>query len=175
MRRLLAATSLTVFGLAAVTSPLWAEMNAIGDLRISTPMLRETPPNAPVAGGYLVIENGGEADDILVAAAVPAALAGMVQLHAMTMDAGVMIMEEVEGGIPIPAGETVTLEPGGLHLMLSALAAPLAAGDSHPVTLTFAEAGEVTIDMPVRSLGEIRAAFADAPSTDHGAHGAHGN
>ncbi|WP_298433954.1 copper chaperone PCu(A)C [uncultured Jannaschia sp.] len=160
--------------LAVLATPAAAEMATLGDLRIATPVLRATPPAAPVAGGFLRITNTGTAGDTLVAAAIAPEVAGRVELHAMEMNDGVMSMIEVEGGIDLPAGETVTLMPGGLHLMLFDLGGPLVAGDSHAVTLTFAEAGEITLDMPVAGLGEIRAIFEEAGGMGHGASG-HGN
>jgi copper(I)-binding protein len=65
------------------------------------------------------------------------------------MDGGMMTMQEVDE-IPVPAGETVSLEPGGYHVMLLDLVAPLEAGDTIEVTLTFAEAGEVVVEAEVR-------------------------
>lgn len=64
-------------------------------------------------------------------------------------DGGMMTMQEVDE-IPVPAGETVSLEPGGYHVMLLELVAPLEAGDTIEVTLTFAEAGEVVVEAEVR-------------------------
>ena len=153
------------------TAPAMAEMTMLGDLHIERPMLRETPPNAPVAGGYVTIVNTGEADDMLIAASIAGDVADEVQLHEMTMADGVMTMNAVDGGIPVPAGEAVTLAPGGQHLMVMGLHQPLKAGEAHAITLTFAEAGEVTLDMPVLSLGEIRAATEEAGLMEHGAHG----
>jgi copper(I)-binding protein len=152
MRRILAAALL-------LATPAAADLGVLGDLRVTTPMLRATAPNAPVAGGFVRLENTGQTDDTLVAAAIAGGVASRVELHAMEMNDGVMSMSEVEGGIAIPAGETVTLMPGGLHIMLMGLNVPLTEGESHEVTLTFEEAGEITLDMPVRGLGEIRAAF----------------
>ncbi|WP_179380561.1 copper chaperone PCu(A)C [Jannaschia marina] len=165
------AVFLAVFPLSAAAEPV-----TLGDLSLDAPMLRATPPNAPVAGGYITIENRGDADDTLVAAAISEAIAGEVQLHTMTMNDGVMEMSQVEGGIPIPAGETVQLMPGGLHLMLMGLAQPLTAGESHEITLTFETAGEITLDAPVLTLGEIREATGaeGGHGGDHG-HGNHGN
>ena len=161
-------------------APTFAETTTVGDLHIERAVLRDTAPNAPVAAGFLVIENTGEADDVLVAAEVDADFVADMELHEMVMEEGVMRMSEVEGGIAIPAGETVILRPGGLHLMLMGLTGPLVAGDSHAVTLTFEAAGAVTMDFPVLTLGEIRESFA-AASADHGGQGAeagnsgHGN
>jgi copper(I)-binding protein len=162
MRFLLGAAALATFSTAALTSPLWADMGVmVGDLHVSQPMLRETPPNAPVAGGFLTIENRGDEDDVLVAARLAGGFVDRIELHEMTVEDGVMRMSEVEGGIPVPAGETVALVPGGLHLMFMGLTAPMTAGDAHEVTLTFQEAGELTFSMPVLTLGEIRATVED--------------
>ena len=155
--------------LAALTLALPAGAQTIvGDLRIEAPMLRATPPAAPVAGGFLIVENTGGTDDTLTAAAIAGDIAAGVQFHRMSMSDGVMTMAPVEDGVPIPGGRTVTLAPGGLHLMLMGLAAPLEAGDHHEITLTFATAGEVTVDFPVRTLGEIRAATEKAGVGDRG-------
>ena len=56
-----------------------------------------------------------------------------------------MRMRQVEGGIPVPAGGTVTLAPGGFHIMLIGLKAPLHAGQGYDVTLDFRHAGPMTI------------------------------
>jgi copper(I)-binding protein len=72
-------------------------------------------------------------------------------------------MRMVEGGIPIPAGKTVKLEPGGYHLMLKKLKEPLKEGDSVPVTLTFEKAGPVDVTLAVAGMG--------APAPGHEGHG----
>ncbi|WP_281825765.1 copper chaperone PCu(A)C [Jannaschia rubra] len=146
----------------AVALPAGAQTTTLGDLTLDAPMLRDTPPNAPVAGGFLTVTNNGEADDTLISAATIDGIAGEVQLHRMEMVGDVMKMAQVDGGIEIPAGATVTLMPGGLHLMLMGLTGPLEAGTSHPVTLIFENAGEVTMDFPVMTLAEIRAATGEA-------------
>lgn len=151
------------------TAPALAEMVMLGDLHIERAMLRATPPNAPVAVGYVTIVNTGDADDTLVAAAIAGDVARTVQLHGMAMENGVMRMEAAGGGIALPAGAAVTLSPGGRHLMVMGLQRPLTAGDSHAVTLTFAQAGTVTLEMPVLTLGEIRTATEEAEAINHSA------
>ena len=162
----------TALALAAATAAAAEERVALGELRLDRLALRATPPGAPVAGGFLRIENRGAADDVLLAAAVDAGVAGRVELHEMVMDGDVMRMSEVAGGIPVPAGGTVALRPGGLHLMLMDLAAPLAEGDVHAVTLTFRDAGTVEAMVPVLGLGDLRALFAEEDG--HGGDGGHG-
>lgn len=123
----------------------------LGDLTISGGFSRATLPNAPVGGGFVTITNKGASDDRLIAATSPAA--GEVQLHEMAMEGDVMKMRELPDGIPVPAGETVSLQPGGLHMMFMQLAGPLVEGTSFPVTLTFEKAGTVTVELSVASPG----------------------
>ncbi|MEP7056910.1 MAG: copper chaperone PCu(A)C [Caldimonas sp.] len=116
-----------------------------GSLTIDHPYARPTAPSQPTGGGYMKIINKG-ADDRLVSASTPAAAA--VQMHSMQMDGNVMRMREV-AAIDIPAGKTVELKPGSLHLMLTGLKAPLAVAQSFPLKLKFEKAGEVTVDLKV--------------------------
>jgi len=121
-----------------------------GSIEISHGFARATLPNAPVGGGYVTLHNGGENDDRLVGAASP--VSPDVQLHQMTVEDDVMRMSEVEGGIAVPAGETVTLKPGGLHLMFMQITEPFVEGTSIPVTLTFENAGTAEIGLEVRDI-----------------------
>ncbi|WP_116084620.1 DUF1775 domain-containing protein [Tropicimonas sp. IMCC34011] len=122
---------------------------SVGDLRITGASLQATAPNQPVAGGYMTVANTGETDDVLIS--VSSSVSRRGEVHEMSMDGDVMRMREVEGGLSIPAGETVTLEPGGLHIMLMDLEGPLSEGESAEVTLTFEEAGDVTLTLPIVS------------------------
>ena len=72
-------------------------------------------------------------------------LARKTELHLMEMDNGVMKMRPVENGIDIPAGKTIHLAPGGYHVMLIGLNAPLTADSMFEITLVFQNAGEKTI------------------------------
>lgn len=121
----------------------------LGSLTIEEPWSRATAPGASVGGGFLVLDNAG-ADDRLVAASSP--VSARVELHTMSMQDNVMRMREVEH-IEVPAGKRVELRPGGLHLMFIELKAPLEEGRSFPVTLRFERAGEVEVQMSVRSMG----------------------
>ena len=96
------------------------------------------------------IENKGAADQ-LISASSPAA--GEVQLHEMSMEGSVMKMRQVKD-ITVPAGGAVELKPGGLHLMFMNIKSPLTAGESVPVKLKFARAGEVEVRMPVNAMGQ---------------------
>lgn len=128
----------------------------LGDLELSGPFTRATLPGAKVGGGFLTILNSGKTDDRLVSATSPAAKD--VQIHEMKMEGEVMQMRQLTDGLVIPAGSTVTLQPGGLHIMFMGINAPFAQGATVPVTLTFEKAGTVTLDLQVEAVG------ADAPS-----------
>ena len=121
-----------------------------GPLSIAQPWTRATPPRAP-GGAYLTITNGGSEADRLVSVASPRA--AKAELHEMKMDGGVMIMRPLADGIPIPAGETVSLAPGGLHIMLMKLSAPIGEGEAVPITLNFERAGEITMEFPAARIG----------------------
>ncbi len=136
----------------------------VGDISIAHPFALATVGNAPVGGGYMTITNAGTIDDVLIAVTVAAEVAGMVQLHEMTMDGGIMRMGEVTGGIPLPAGEAVTLESGGLHVMFMRLAGGLEEGTEIPATLTFEKAGTIDVVFDVEARGAAKA-------DDHAGHG----
>ena len=123
----------------------------LGALEIDQPWSRATPPTAPTAGGFLTITNRGTAPDRLVAARTAAA--GQAQIHQMKMEGDVMRMRELENGLEIPPGATVKLAPGGYHLMLMQLKAPLKAGERVPVTLVFEKAGSIDVELDVQAMG----------------------
>ena len=94
----------------------------LGDLVLSEGWVRETIGPGTVSAGYLTIENTGEEADALIDAY--ADIADATELHTHVMSGGVMRMRRTEQ-IDVPAGETVSLEPGGDHIMLIGLSEPL--------------------------------------------------
>lgn len=153
---LLSTAALPALAETAAPSATEATTHA-GALVLADGFSRATRPGAPVAGGFVTITNTSNVDDRLVAAASP--VAGAVQLHEMAMKDGAMTMRELADGLPLPAGETVTLKPGGYHLMFMDLKQPLVEGGRVEVTLTFAQAGTVTI--PLAILAPDAKGFAD--------------
>lgn len=158
-------------GLALLATPAFAHMGmrhegcaanqvfTAGDLTVSGAFSRATLPNAKVGGGYLTIENKGNTPDRLVGGATENARA--VEIHQMKMEGDMMKMSEVEGGLEIPAGGKVVLEPGAFHLMLLDIKQPLKAGECIDVTLEFEKAGPVAVEL---SIGEMAAS---APPAGH--------
>ena len=140
---------------AAETAPVKA-----GDLAIDTPWLRATPNGARVAGGYVVVTNAGTQADRLVGAAIPGAARG--EVHSMSMEGGVMRMAPVEGGLAIAPGGSVTLRPGGNHLMFLGLTEGLTAGTTVAGTLVFERAGTVPVTFRVAPVGATSPAGSSA-------------
>lgn len=158
-----------LLGLALLATPALAndgcaadQVFTAGDLSISGAFSRATLPQAKVAGGYLTITNTGTAPDRLLGGSSAAAKA--VQVHQMQMVGDMMKMSQVEGGLEIPAGGSVTLDPGGYHLMLMDIAQPLKADECLALTLKFEKAGEVPVTLA------IGAPNADAAPTGHQGH-----
>ncbi|MAU96878.1 MAG: hypothetical protein CMP81_13480 [Fulvimarina sp.] len=162
----------TAFAAAALLSAVvtaHAHGYKVGDLEIGHPWSRATLPNAPVAGGYMTITNTGDTADRLIGGSTPAA--AEVQIHEMQMDGDVMKMRQIDGGLEVPAGETVTLAPGGYHLMLMKPEKRLMEGDRVPLTLRFEKAGTVEVELAV-DKPNARGPEGTAPEGEHAGHGA---
>ena len=101
---------------------------------------RATVESMPSSAAYVSITNHGKTADRLVG--VTSNLARKTELHKMEMHNGVMKMRQVEGGIDLLAGGTIHLAPGGFHVMLIGLNAPLTADSIFEITLVFQNAGE---------------------------------
>jgi periplasmic copper chaperone A len=122
-----------------------------GPIVIEAPWARATPPGAPSAAGYLTIRNAGDRPDRLMAAASPRA--GRVELHETAIADGVARMRQLAGGLAVPPGQAVVLEPSGRHLMFRELNEGLTAGEQVPVTLSFEVAGMVEVELRVVPIG----------------------
>jgi copper(I)-binding protein len=123
----------------------------LGPLTIGQPWTRATPKGAPVAVGYLTITNKGATPDRLIGGS--ASFAGRFEIHAMTVEQGVMRMRPVQQGLEIKPGETVELKPSGLHVMFLDLIQPLRAGERPKGVLTFEKAGAVEVEYAVEPMG----------------------
>ena len=128
---------------------------------------RTSPSMASMGAAYMSIS--AAEDDHLVGVSVPASVAARAEIHEMvpvdsehemdhdmdhddemSMDMGAMVMQQVMA-LDLPAGTAVELEPGGYHIMLIDLAEPLVEGQTFEVTLDFAEAEDMTVQVEVRS------------------------
>jgi copper(I)-binding protein len=140
----------------------------VGDIEIGSIWTRAMLPGQPVGGGYFTITNNGKSADRLVSISSPDA--GSAEIHSMVMKDNVMVMRPVEGGLEIPAGETVELKPGHFHLMFMDVKKPFRKGDTVPVTLEFEKAGKVETKMPVEAPNAKGAPGAMEHSMDHMGH-----
>ena len=142
---------LALLALILMALPAAAHDYKLGALEIGHPWARATPPTAPTGGGYLSVKNTGTEPDRLISVSSP--VAQTVQVHEMKMEGNVMRMRELEGPLEIKPGETVALAPGGFHLMMMGLKAPLKQGERVPLTLVFEKAGKIDVELAVVAMG----------------------
>jgi hypothetical protein len=141
--------SLLAAAAVLVALPAAAHDYTAGDIHIGHPWTRAAAAGANGAA-FMRLTNGGAQPDRLIAAASP--VARVVELHTHIREGEVMRMRPVPD-IPVPAGQTVELRPGGLHVMLIGLTAPLQQGSRVPLMLRFERAGEVAVDLAVEAAG----------------------
>lgn len=140
--------SLSTFALLIVTVLVLTACGQAGGIAIKDAYTRATPTGATTTGAFMVITNGGTQPDRLISAASPAA--GTVELHETITEGGIMKMQAHPEGWEIPAGGSLQLAPGGKHIMLIDVGAPLKEGDTVEITLTFEKAGAIKIQAPVK-------------------------
>jgi copper(I)-binding protein len=137
---------LTLAALLLVGLTVWAA--EIAQIEVAGAWARPTGGQSRISAAYMTIANKGDAGDMLKSARTPKAEA--VELHQTTMTAaGVMQMRKVEDGLPVEAGGSLALKPGGAHFMLLGLEDALEAGEELILTLEFAKAGAVEVVVPV--------------------------
>jgi hypothetical protein len=148
MKRLLLAFMLCLgFGTAAL-----AQTGPTESIGIAHAWARATSATAKTGAAYLTVTNKGPNDDRLVA--VASQVADKAELHTTLMDNNVMKMRPL-AAVDVKAGGQAELKPGGMHIMLIGLKAPLKVGDKFPVTLSFEHAGKIEIMVTVEKAGGI--------------------
>jgi copper(I)-binding protein len=118
-------------------------------ISVSNVWARATPPDSTVAAVYAEIV-ARETDELLGATAP---VAERVEIHTISHADGMMQMRPVDS-VPLPSGQRVVFESGGLHLMLLGLKAPLHPGERFPLTLTFKSAPPTTVEAEIRAPGD---------------------
>lgn len=127
--------------------------------------IRSAPPTAPTAAAYMVIDN--HRDVAVHVTGVSSDAAARVELHTTrSNEAGVMQMIPLSDGITIPAGGSHALQPGGDHVMLMGLKAPLVQGATVPITFHFDGLADLVVDVTVDHARK------PGGGAEHG-HGAH--
>lgn len=157
-RALMAIARTTVLATAMAGSVAALAQTAV---KVEGAWARPTVQGQAAGGGFLKITGGAAADRLLAGSA---GVSKSVELHSMTMDGTTMRMRQIDA-IEVPAGQTVELKPGGLHVMFIGLNQPLKAGDSFLLSLRFEKAGEVKVDVKVSAQPPTGSAA--------GGHGAH--
>jgi copper(I)-binding protein len=126
-------------------SPGGTGSGAASTVEVAGAICRPTPVGRQMTGCYLTLTT--TTADRLVSVTSPAA--NLVQIHESRIESGMMMMNELKEGLPLPAGETVALAPGGNHLMLLGVEEPLVAGDTVALTLTFESSSPVEVTATV--------------------------
>jgi len=139
---------------AVIASPMtWAHGYHLGSLNIEHPWSRATPPGTPTGGGFMTIHNEGDEADVLLGG--HSDFTQSISVHQTKMEDGTMRMMPQHDGLEIPAGGSVTLEPGSYHLMLMGLQAPLVEGERRTITLEFEKAGSIEVELAVDAIGAM--------------------
>ncbi|WP_108484588.1 copper chaperone PCu(A)C [Oceaniglobus ichthyenteri] len=150
-----------VLATLCLTAPAYAHDYTLGDLTISHPMAFETTAVAQTAGGFMTVTNAGDTADKLleVRGDFP-----RIEIHTTEMTDGVARMMKQEF-IALPAGETVTFQPGGYHVMFMGLGGdPFEVGEEIPLTLVFENAGEIDV------VFDVEPRPTDTKGMDHSGH-----
>lgn len=139
-----------LFLLAILITAVACTSSSQETITITDPWGRTSPAVAENGAFYMMLTNNSDTDDALVSASTDAC--GMVELHEMyDKGDGVMGMRPVEGGtIPVPAGGSAELKPGGLHVMCMGKQIEFAVGTEIPLTLAFENAGEMEVTAVIR-------------------------
>jgi copper(I)-binding protein len=154
--------------LLALATPATAHDYDRDGLRLHHPWTRATPAGAKVAGGYVEIANAGPSADRLIGGSFDASSG--FEIHTMAVVDGVMTMRPLPDGVAVPAGQTVRLEPGGLHLMFTGLKRRLEPGTRVAGTLVFEKAGTVSVEFAVEALGASRPGDHAGQADQHQSH-----
>ena len=120
------------------------------DLAVTEAWIREVPKGHPTTAGYAKITNSGNTDQKLTH--IRADFAKMSKLHLMKEEYGIMRMIPIMDGVLIPAHSTLSLEPGGLHIMFIKLNTSLILSEKHTIYLTFENIGDTSVAMTVKNI-----------------------
>jgi copper(I)-binding protein len=138
------------FRIVALAAMLVMGITACGDddgITVEGIWARTSPMMATNGAAYMQITS--PVDDALVGASASSDVARMVQVHEVVMGSdGSMMMQETPK-VDLPAGETVSLEPGGFHIMFMELAEPFEVGQTFDLTLEFESGESVTVEVEV--------------------------
>lgn len=153
MNKILWCVWVLLIGTVMWISPALSMVQAVdeGSVQVIEPWVRALPPTVNNTAAYMIIKNEGAKDIVLVG--VRSSAAEVVEIHTMAQSRGMMTMRKIEE-VPVQAGTQIELRPGGFHLMLINLTAPLAEGDMVALTLIFDDGRELTVEAEVKRDAE---------------------
>jgi hypothetical protein len=144
-RRRLALACLAVVALAACGS---GDDTSTAPISVSDAWALATVTGQPNGAVYFTVMS--TADDTLEQVTVPDTVADHTEMHqSVTTATGAMDMREMDSGVALEPGTAVTFTPGGMHVMLVDLVAPLAVGQTFDIALEFANADSITLPVAV--------------------------
>ena len=151
-------TKLFALALALLGGLAQAHEFKAGDIRVLHPYAEPSLAGVANGQGFVDFANRGAVYDSLIG--VSSSAAKSVEIHQMKQEGDVMRMREIDS-LMVGPGQTIRMADSGLHLMLMSLKAPLKVGDKIPLTLTFARAGHVHVEMWVQEKAQGRKAMHD--------------
>lgn len=151
--------------LLSLTASAWAQAPA--NVEVKDAWVRATVAQQKSTGAFMQLT--AVADTRVVQVSSP--IAGVVEIHEMAMDKDVMRMRAVPA-LPLPAGKTVELKPGGYHVMMMDLKGPVKAGDVVPVTLVLESKDGLRSTLEVKAVARPlgNAATAAPAAASHSEH-----
>ncbi|HEY2685550.1 MAG TPA: copper chaperone PCu(A)C [Steroidobacteraceae bacterium] len=126
-------------------------LHAASLIQLTDPWARPTPPGTRVGAVYFTLVNTSAVADRLIGLSSP--LADKVEIHQTVSEGGIMSMRALSS-LECPPGKVLKISPGGLHVMLLGLKAPLVVGDQVPLSLNFRDAGMLSLKVPVQAREE---------------------
>ena len=139
-----------------------AALPALAQVTVKDAWVRGMVAQQKATGAFMQVTSAQPAR--LVSISSPAA--GVVEIHEMTMDKGVMKMRAVQA-LELPAGKTVDLKPGGYHVMMMDLKQPLKDGDTVPFTMVIEGADKTKSQVEVMAVVKALTAPARPDHTKH--------
>ena len=159
MKHIIRIAATAAFVSAAFAVPAHAQVT------VKDPWVRATVSQQKATGAFMQITSAQDAR--LVEAKSP--VAGVVEVHEMTMEKDVMKMRALANGLDLPAGKSIELKPGGYHVMLMDLKQQMKEGDTVPMTLVVEGKDKKRATVEVKATVKALATAAK-PADDHSAH-----
>ena len=122
-------------------------LNAADSIEVTNPWVNQTPPSTMSNAGYMEITNN--TDSLVTLQSIQSPQFGMSHVHQTKLENGLMKMTPVHG-LEIPANESVTLEPGGFHIMMMNRTESLNTGDEVELNLKFSDGQEISVKAQVK-------------------------